>query len=160
MKQIDTKVILKKLILHLEAELARQLDVKNASDEYKKSDDFKQESKYDTRAIEAGYLAGALHKRYEENKLELELLKIIELPKVYNHVQVGHLVCLLDNDQYVYYFILPITGGRVIRFEDAQIQIISNKSPIGSAILGLEVNESFDFQGPKEVKELEVVAIF
>lgn len=160
MRQIDTKKLLVNVISYLEDDLARNLEVKNASVEYKKSEDFKQESKYDTRAIEAGYLAGALNKRYEENKLELNLLRSFELPNHQDTVQVGHVVCIKENSQEMYYFILPITGGKNINLNHIDIQVISNKSPIGSAILGLAVNDYFDFQGPKGIKELEILAIY
>ena len=51
--------------------------------------DLKSDGKYDTRGIEAGYLAGAQAKRVEELKQEIELLESIELDLPNDSVSIG-----------------------------------------------------------------------
>jgi hypothetical protein len=76
---LDKKLILDQLIENLEADLSAITVAAKTSHDYVTSGDVKSDGKYDTRAIEAAYLAGAQEKRVEEIKLDLQMLKDLEL---------------------------------------------------------------------------------
>lgn len=71
---LDKKVILDHLIDNLKKELIEVETAAHSSRDLATADDLKSEGKYDTRAIEASYLAGAQAKRVEEIKLDIQLL--------------------------------------------------------------------------------------
>jgi len=68
----------RQILEYLKARAQKDLDeAQNAAlnaESFKFEDSMKQEGKYDTRSIEAGYLAGAQKKRVEELKQELTVV--------------------------------------------------------------------------------------
>lgn len=115
--------------------------------------DMKQESKYDTRATEAAYLAGAQAKRVYEIIKELDELTSLQLTSGHNKVQVGSLLTLEFNSVSSQYFISPTSGGFLASFENGNYMIIGVHSPIAQASIGLTEGESFEVETPKEIRE-------
>lgn len=123
--------------------------------------DNKAESKWDTRAIEAGYLAGAQVARINELEQELEVLKSLNLKELNedDEIIMGALVNLECNDQERQYFLSPITGGLLIEIENTPIMVVSVFSPIGREMLGLTIGESFELNAPSGKKEYTVLKV-
>jgi len=114
------------------------------------------EGKYDTQAIEAGYLAGAQAKRAAE--LRSDLLKVETLNFVKSReVIVGSLILLDDGKRY---FISPATGGGEIDIDGNILKIISNSSPLGRELLGLQVGDVAEFKTPAGVREVIIKDLF
>lgn len=152
--------IIEQLINSLEGNLTAAIQ---AYQEYKanaQDDEMRSESKWDTRGIEAGYLASAQERRTKE--LEIELLQIKQL-KVRNfcpdeEIAVGALIQLESSDKL--YFIAPSTGGHTLSIDNKEIQILSINSPMGSAMLGLEVGDDFKFNSPLGPLEYFVKSVY
>ncbi len=153
--------ILHQLIQNLESELNQAIEASESTSAYTKADDMKQEGKYDTRAIEAGYLAGAQKRRVEEIKQEIGMLKALEVKKfrVDDEVSVGALVELELNTKVQKFFITPASGGSIINVQSNPVMIISTFSPIGDACLGLKVGDTFELETPKEIREYFIKSI-
>jgi len=96
MKYPRKENILQKLKENLEQELTQCEAAAKSTRELATQDDLKQEGKYDTRAIEASYLAGAQQKRVDEIKMEIQLLDELDLKKS-STIQMGSLVELEYN---------------------------------------------------------------
>jgi transcription elongation GreA/GreB family factor len=122
--------------------------------------EFKAESKYDTRALEASYLASAEAKRVEELKLEIQILEDVDLDasKRLGEVAIGALVDLKFHDQVRSYFLIPTAGGTLLSIEGKAILVVSVFSPIGDALLGLKVGEEFEVETPKESRSYKIVS--
>lgn len=113
--------------------------------------DVKQESKYDTRGIEAGYLAGAQKKRVEELKLDLHKLEeflSFDLKK-HDEVVLGSLVSLDMGKEQRVYFVSPSFGGVQLEFSSTLIHVITPVSPMGEAMLGLTVGDEVELDSTK-----------
>ncbi len=121
----------------------------------------KSDGKYDTRGIEAGYLAGAQLKRVEELKLEIQMLE--ELPVKNYHaddvVGVGALVDLEINGTVRSYFIATTAGGTILKLDDKAVLVISVFSPIGDAVLGLSVGDEFELETASGARHHKIVKI-
>lgn len=98
------------------------------------SEEFKAESKWDTRSIEAGYLAGAQEKRVKELEGELTQLKNLNLDKK-ETITPGALVTTEDK----LYFITLGTGGHKIKMPQGIVHIISLHSPLGQKLVDEEI---------------------
>lgn len=117
--------------------------------------ELKQEGKYDTRRIEASYLAGAQKARLMTMEADLNLLKAfaehINTSREHDEVKVGSLVKFkffsTKNEKWV--FILPGQAYPDYQFEGHSIDILSPNSPLVSAALGLEKDDDFEFLSPK-----------
>ncbi len=99
----------------------------------------KAENEYDTRGLEASYLAGAQGKRLveiEEVHAAFKFLKIKDLSKT-KIIELSALVEVRQGKQVRYLFLVPKGGGLQTQFRNLKIQIIASDSPLGEALLGL-----------------------
>lgn len=153
--------IKEKLLSKAQADLTAALNVSEAANEYKGADDMKQEGKYDTRAIEAGYLAGAQAKRVEELKLEVQMIEELPVRKFEagEAVSVGALVELSFNETSQLYFISSTAGGTMFNIDDKPILVISVFSPIGAAVVNLEAGDSFELDMPSGNRVYEILGV-
>lgn len=156
---INKKIILEKLLELLNKELK---EVEGAAQSAKKmatADDLKSEGKYDTRAIEASYLAGAQLKRVEEIKLDIQMLEDIELVSS-DKLQLGSLALIEFNGQSRYYFLTSTSGGTLLTIDGETILVISVFSPIGNEALGLQKNDQFEVETPKENRLYKILEVY
>jgi transcription elongation GreA/GreB family factor len=125
------------------------------------SDETKSESKWDTRAIEAGYLAGAQEARVNELKLELQLLQETQIKHLSqdDEIVIGALVELEHNNNARMYFLTPTAGGTLLNIDNNPIMVVSVFSPIGKEMLGLNVGDTFELTTPKEKREYSILSI-
>ena len=155
---IDKKVILEKLVENLKKELLEVESAAKSTRDLVTADDLKSEGKYDTRAIEASYLASAQLKRVEEIKTDIQMLEDIELVNS-NKIQMGSLVLLEYNGASRYYFLTSTSGGTILMIDGNSILVISVFSPLGNEALGLKVGESFEIETPKEMRTYKILEL-
>lgn len=122
--------------------------------------EFKAESKYDTRALEASYLASAEAKRVEELKLEIQILEEVDLSASsrLDEICIGALVELMYAGRKMLYFLIPTAGGTLLKTNGDAVVVVSVFSPIGDAMLGLKGGESFEVETPKETRSYEILS--
>ena len=136
-------------------------DAYRSSHEYTTKGDIKSDGKYDTRATEAGYLAGAQKKRVEELKNDLNRLRALPIKTFSSEegVAVGALMELECEKRVSHYFISPSLGGETLKIEETSIQIISQNSPISVASFGLDQDDSFELETPRGIKVYSIVSV-
>ena len=157
MKDAIKKALLEKVELELKAlESAAQ-----TTKEYAQDGDLKSDGKYDTRGIEAGYLAGAQLKRLEELKLEKQMLEEIPLRDFSSddEIGIGALVELKFNNVTRKYFLASTAGGTMINIAGEAVLVISVFSPIGDAMMDQRVGDEFELETPQGKRSYEIVAI-
>jgi transcription elongation GreA/GreB family factor len=155
----------KSLIDHLRASLEEVLEIQKESEratrEAATHEESKPENQYDTRALEASYLAGAQSKR---------IIEMEELLIVYKHTP---LKSFTENDPIAntalvevefrgrtnFLFLMPKGGGAHIMYENKKIQVITPSSPLGAALLGLKVGDVALVENGGQALEYEVLSI-
>lgn len=152
-----------KILEHLKKNIQQELDkAKNAyqtSHGHATDNELKADGKYDTRAIEAGYLAGAQKKRVEELEQEVKLLDEIDLSHTNDQVSVGSLVGLSYNNLEKKYFISSTSGGSMFNIDGEIILIISAFSPLGVEAIGLKKGDTFEVQVKNQDREYTITSI-
>tara|TARA_R110000868_G_scaffold16687_13_gene74231 strand:+ start:1980 stop:2456 length:477 start_codon:yes stop_codon:yes gene_type:complete len=153
--------ILDQLISKVRTELASIIEASNSAKNYVRDGDIKSDGKYDTRSIEAGYLAGAQERRVEELKLELQMIEEIPVREFTKdeEVAIGCLVDIQFNNQVRKYFVAPTAGGTMLKVGDETILVISTFSPIGDAVLGNKVGDEFELETPNETRQYKVQSL-
>lgn len=121
----------------------------------------KQEGKYDTRAIEASYLAGAQAERLAD--LDQKIAKLERLPVVGNEserVKMTSLVCIVDEENGKrWYMILPGAAGINIALESIDITILSPESKLGMELLGKTLGEEIELAVGRHSKYITIDAV-
>jgi len=159
--QIDKRQIKEKLILNVKKELeVAQVAAQNTAS-YKNDESMRAEGKYDTRSIEAGYLAGAQMKRVEDLKLELQMLEEIPVHEFSqdDEASIGALVEIDHKNQIRPYYLSSTAGGTLVDIDGHGILVISVFSPLGQEVLGLKVGDEFQVETPQNTRDYKVVSI-
>lgn len=113
------------------------------------NEESKSENKYDTRGLEASYLAGAQAERAALLKKDIALLKKIVVKNFKSSEAVAiHAMVEVQNefDEISRYFLLPKGGGTKIRSNSESVTVITLESPIAKKLIGKFVDDNFDFK--------------
>jgi len=145
---MNKRLALKQILVALQRDLdGLQTAVKLAHESATHSESVA-ENKYDTRGLEASYLAHGQAKRAAEIEACLRAFEAItpaSLSLVSSMVAISSLVKLEDQDGVVRWVWLGSDAGGVkFEFEGNEITIITPQSPLGAALMGRAVGDAFD----------------
>ncbi len=154
-----------KLLEHIRNDLEKDLETAKqaalATYEAATHEESKPENEYDTRGLEASYLAGAQAKRVGEIEELLVIFKHLVIKNFSEHdpISATALVEVEYNGKNTLLFILPKGGGLNLVFEGKKIQTISPNSPLGEALLGLKLGDVAMVENGPTVKEYEILSL-
>ncbi|MFT5283026.1 MAG: transcription elongation GreA/GreB family factor [Kangiellaceae bacterium] len=106
------------------------------------------ENKYDTLALEAAYLAEGHANRAIHCRADLNTIKNLTALDCSRSdaIVVGALVSLIDQyEKPLSLLLAPVSGGVKFIFEERTIIVITPSSPLGKKLLGLFVDDEFEF---------------
>jgi len=154
------KQILDQLISKANEELKNLQEALAATKSFATDQEFKAESKYDTRSLEASYLASAEAKRVEELNQEIQLLEEVDLglSQKLGEISLGAMVELSCNNQIRNYFLIPTAGGTLLEYNGQSVLVVSVFSPIGNELLGLKNGDEFEVETPKGIRHYRVIS--
>ena len=101
------------------------------------------ENKYDTRGLEASYLAGAQSKRLAELERDIDALKRFQ-PQAFDRddpIALGALVELDNGTEQRVVFLAPFAGGLRVVFRGGEVSVITPQSPLALRLLGATVGD-------------------
>ena len=130
--------LISRVIARLEAELAMLTQAALATHAEATDEENKAEDKYDTRGLEASYLAHGQSKAAEEAALavaQFTALPVREFKPV-EPISLGALVTLESRDQTTHYLIGPRAGGTEVTVGDRTVLVITPHSPLGRQLMG------------------------
>ncbi len=158
---MDKALLITQIVQKLEMELAALKAAALETYAAATGDESKPENKYDTRALEASYLAGAQAKRVRDTEGSLAVFRVLK-PKTFtdqSKIESTALVEVELDGKTTLVFIAPARGSLTIEFNGRAIQVITPQSPLGEGLLGLQVGDVAKIdQGPRQL-EYEIVAI-
>lgn len=125
-------------------------------------EDSKAENEYDTRGIEASYLAGAQSKRAIELEEAISLYSNLKVRNFSPGATVGltAMVELESNGTNSFYFIGPEGGGMKLRQEGKTIVVITPESPLGESLMDKEVDEDVEVAMGNSIRRYSIVDIY
>ncbi|MES2856262.1 MAG: hypothetical protein V4692_10390 [Bdellovibrionota bacterium] len=145
------------------AETERQALAQAARNTYEAAthEESEAEDQYDTRGLEASYLAGAQAKRVGELEQFILLLKFLE-PKSFAKTEPISATALIELDhegKAVWAFLLPQGGGMSVEFEGHHVQIVTPRSPLGEALITRRAGDLALVDTGKETHEYEIISV-
>lgn len=162
MQALPTKQSLKdELVLALTTELTTLERAQQATREAATHEENKPENDKDTRAIEASYLAGAQGERVRELEQTLSVLEALPSRALPPDAPVGAgaVVRLSTGRDELVCLVALAGGGLKTTFEGAPIQVVSTKSPLGSALVGAHVDDEVEVELGKTTRTYTVLSI-
>lgn len=160
-KSMDKKKLIAAFTALLENDLVAAKEAARATYEAATHEESKPENEYDTRGLEASYLAGAQAKRAGEIEEVLTLFKTLEFKDFSDAdtVQSTALVEVESAGKTSYFLVMPKGGGFSLKHEGRSVQIVTPSSFLGEAILGLNVGDVAEVEVNGGVREYEILAV-
>jgi transcription elongation GreA/GreB family factor len=140
--------LIKKIIEHLNAELALYFRAARAAHAEATHEQSKAENKYDTRGLEASYLARGQSKQAAEIGAAIRQFETIS-PRSFGAkepIDVGALVELESKQERTLYFVGPCAGGTEVTFAKNEVLVITPQSPLGRELIGKKQGDRFVFE--------------
>lgn len=141
---MNKPAILKKIIAKLTDELEVYFRAANYARAEATHESNKPENKYDTRGLEASYLA----RGQSRQAAELEA-SIAEFTKLGNRkfapgepADLGAVVALEQGGETLFYFLGPRAGGTEVVHDRKEIVVVTPQSPLGAQLIGRRTGES------------------
>ncbi len=121
------------------------------------------ENKYDTRGLEAAYLAHGQAKRAEQIEVALRVYEAISpqfLQSQRREVGLSSLVLLTDHDdQKRWLWLGEDAGGLKFSFDNRDVTIVTPNSPLGAALMGRKQGDAFELRVADNLMEYEVISL-
>ncbi len=158
---MDKSLLTKQIIASLTASLVVLEKAARASHAEATHESSKAESKYDTRGLEAAYLAGGQARQAREI---LDSIKLYEALKIRNFaaedpVDLTALVELEAGRANSLYFIGPRNGGLEIECEGREITVMSPQSPLGQNLMGKKTGQRWTATLGGSVVKYRIVSV-
>lgn len=141
------------LLKHIRSELGRQLArlTLAARDAHAAATDpdAKAESKYDTRSLEASYLASGQARQVDEMTDALRMLEAFEPTDfdIADTIEAGALVELTLGDENQHFLLAPSSGGFTVVLDDREVTLLTPSSRLYQALLGKTVGSTIEGTG-------------
>ncbi len=136
------------LLAAIRSELRSRLDVlaRAAHDAHAAATDpgSKAEGKYDTRSLEASYLATGQARQVEELAAALRVFEPLQPPDfdIGDAVDAGALVEVDLAGESSWFLLAPAAGGLVVKANGIEVTLVSPGSPLYQNLIGLRIGES------------------
>lgn len=161
MKKLDKAALVQKIQNELQETFEKLKAAALATYEDATHEESKPENEYDTRSLEASYLAGAQGKRLAEVEEIFAMFKFLNLKNltVDDPIQLSALIEISHNNKTSHIFLAPKGGGMNVQFEELNIQIIASSSPLGESLLGLYVGDIAIVESQTRTLEYEIISV-
>ena len=148
-KPIDKKSLVKKIVAHLVLDMERLTGAARAAHAEATDPQSKAEHKYDTRGLEAAYLAGGQARKageIEEAIKQFQKLRLVDYSATMP-IDLSAVVEIKSKLGADVYFVGPQRGGLEVEQAGREITVITPESPIGQQLVGRRNGEKFQFNG-------------
>ena len=158
---MNKRAVIKKIIAKLTDELAIYFRAAEASRAEATHEQSKAESKYDTRGLEASYLARGQSRQAAEIETAItEFEKLAASKSATNGtIDIGALVELKMNGESSFYFIGPRAGGMEVEHNKQEVLVITPQSPLGEQLVGKKAGESFQLKLGGELRPAKIGSV-
>lgn len=156
--RMTKSAVLTAILARLEQELEALHKGAKASFAAATDPDSKAENKYDTRTLEASYVARGQAQRVTELQEALRAFSSLQsvVTSASAGVRLGSLVGLEMGGSVDYYYIGPAEGGVEIQVDATEVMVITAGSPLGARLTGKSAGEKIQLPSgqPATVKSV------
>ncbi len=144
---MNKRTVIAEIIAGLDAELARYTQAARAAQADATDEQSRAENKYDTRGLEASYLA------HGQSRQALETIRAREQFAALNAldfapgepIATGALIELAGADETLFYFLGPAAGGMELECDGREVLVITAQSPLGRVLVGKRPGEQVEW---------------
>jgi hypothetical protein len=159
---MNKQTLIKKIIARLQGEIEAYVRAAQAAHAESTHEQSKAENKYDTRGLEASYLAHGQSRQAGEVELAIAAFESMEVRAfgVTDSIDVGALVELAQAGRRMFYFMGHRGGGMDVEHEDQEVLVITPQSPLGRQLQGKKQGDLVQFSLGGERTQYRVVTVW
>ncbi|MCA9564461.1 MAG: GreA/GreB family elongation factor [Myxococcales bacterium] len=119
------------------------------------------EDRYDTRALELSYLAGAQASRAEWLRNVASFFRNWR-PGAFqegDYIRPGCLIEVESEHGRRWLLLAPVGGGERVTYQDHEVSVVTPESPIGQELIGLEPGDDFELTLDGHTLDHEVLTV-
>lgn len=152
------RLVIQKIIETLQSEMETYVRAAKFSHAEATAEENRAENKYDTRGLEASYLAaGQANKivEIEESIAAFDALRERKFNEA-DGIDIGALIEISQDGERAHYFIGPSAGGIEIKIRGTEVLVITPQSPLGSQLKGAKQGAKIkiNLAGRKQLVEI------
>ena len=158
---LNKRIIVDKIIATLAAELEGYARSARAAHEGATDEQNKAENKYDTRGLEASYLARGQSAQAAEVMHAISRYESLALRQfsAQEPIDVGAIVEMERSGERTAFFIGPLAGGAEVDCEGKSVIVITPQSPLGQQIIGHKQGDRFQIKIGSSSNKCHVIAV-
>lgn len=158
---MNKTALVKKLIAHLTDELALFARAARAAHAEATHEQSKAENKYDTRGLEASYLARGQSRQAAEIEQAIAQFQVLVIRdfSTGEPIDVGALVELETHGEHSLYLVGPRAGGTEITQGQQQVLVITPQSPLGQQLVGKKQGDRLQLEIAGTSRKFTVVSV-
>lgn len=158
---MNKSALVEAICKQLEVDLQAMKEAARATHDAATNEESTPENEYDTRALEASYLAGAQSKRAAEIERQLLAVRKTEI-KIFGKDDViapSALIEVEHNGKNQFLFLMPGGGGLTLSQDGNSVSVISPNSPLGQALIGTKAGDEAIIEVGARVQEYEILGV-
>ena len=152
------RLVIQKIIETLQSELETYVRAAKFSHAEATAEENRAENKYDTRGLEASYLAAGQANKIVELEESIAAFDALQGRKFNESdgIDIGALIEISQDGERAHYFIGPSAGGTEIEIEGTEVLVITLQSPLGSQLKGAKegAKMKINLAGRKQLVEI------
>lgn len=159
---MDKNLLLKQIVIRLGENLAVLERAARASHIEATHESSRAESKYDTRGLEAAYLAGGQARQAREIMDSIKLYQSFTLRDFApgDPIDLSAVVKLNTRDATALYFIGPKNGGLEVDHNGDEITVVTPHSPLGQNLIGKKSGASWTEKSGSSVVKYQIAKVW
>jgi transcription elongation GreA/GreB family factor len=149
--RLNKQILIDEIIATLERELEGTMQSARDARSGATDEQNKAENKYDTRGLEASYLADGQSRQALETMQSIQLFRNLPLRdfSANDAIELGALVELEHGRETTAYFIGPRSGGTEVEMDGHTIIVLTPQSPLGQQLNGKREGDTFQMAGDR-----------
>jgi hypothetical protein len=158
---VNKRSLVKKILSELRDELESYSRAARSAQAEATHEQNKAENKYDTRGLEAAYLAGAQSRQAAETQGAIESFEKLSLKEfaAMDPIDLSALVEVETRSERSCFFIGPCKGGLEIRQGGREILVLTPQAPLGQQLIGRKTGDRFKWGAGLTAIEYHIVAV-
>lgn len=158
---MNKRALVKKILSLLQDELASYARAAKAAHAEATHEQNKAENKYDTRGLEAAYLAGAQSRQAAECQAAMEAFEKLTLRTFQpaDPIELTALVEVEARGERSLFFIGPSKGGLEVPQRGQEILVLTPQAPLGQQLLGRKTGDRFKWGDGAGAVEYKIVSV-
>ena len=158
---MNKRALVKKILAQIEAEVESYAKAAKAAHAEATHEQNKAENKYDTRGLEAAYLAGAQSRQAAVAQQAIEDFTKLALKDFTNvdAIDLTALVELESKGERSVFFIGPCKGGLEIQQNGREVLVITPQAPLGQQLVGRKQGDRFKWGEGRFAADYRITAV-